>query len=141
MVEQADSAADVDALGAGRWGSLPQTLSLGELAERLKSFLRIDQLRGVGDPAQPIQTVAVACGSAGEFLAPARDRGCDLLITGETTFHTCLDAEANNISLLLTGHYASERFALEKLATHLAIQLPQLEVWASQHEADPLSVF
>ena len=35
---------------------------------------------------------------------------------GEARFHTCLEAEAAGIGLLLPGHFASERFAVECLA-------------------------
>ena len=57
---------------------------------------------------------------------------------GETSFHTCLEAEAANIGLLLPGHFASERFAVEHLAEVLAQQFPSLSVWASREERDPM---
>ncbi|MEO8497908.1 MAG: Nif3-like dinuclear metal center hexameric protein, partial [Planctomycetota bacterium] len=78
------------------------------------------------------------CGSAGSFLEAARSKDCDLLVTGETSFHTCLEAEATDMALLLPGHYASERFAVEILADVLAEQFPGIDVWASRDEADPL---
>ena len=40
--------------------------------------------------------------------------------------------------MLLPGHYASERFAVESLAESLGRHFPELVVWASQKEADPL---
>ena len=129
---------DPDHLGAGRFGDLPEPTTLRELGERLKQMLGIAGLHRVGEPDQRIQRVAVACGSAGSFLPAARRHGCDLLVTGETTFHTCLEAEADEIGLLLPGHYASERFAVEALAEDLAKAFPDLEVWASRQEADPL---
>jgi putative NIF3 family GTP cyclohydrolase 1 type 2 len=82
--------------------------------------------------------LAVACGSAGTFLEPALTAGCDALFLGETNFHTCLEAEASDISLILPGHFASERFALERLAERLASDFPMLRVWASTREHDPV---
>ncbi len=125
-------------LGSGRFGSLPQPATLAELIGRLKAFLQLSGLHVVGDPMQPCCRVAVACGAAGEFLEPARQAGCDTLVTGETNFHTCLEAEAQGIALLLPGHFASERFAVETLAATLAAQFPALTVWPSRHENDPL---
>ena len=84
---------------------------------------------------------ATACGSGGSFLDAARRRGCQALVTGEATFHECLEAEAQQIALILPGHYASERFAVEQLATRLADSFPQCEVWASGAERDPLHWF
>ena len=129
---------DPDNLGAGRIGKLETPLSLAECADRLKAFLSITGLHMVGQATRSIQRVAVACGSAGSFLGAAKRQGCDLLVTGETTFHTCLEAEATDVALLLPGHYASERFAVEVLADVLAQQFTDVEIWASRAEADPL---
>ncbi|HPM85053.1 MAG TPA: Nif3-like dinuclear metal center hexameric protein [Candidatus Anammoximicrobium sp.] len=128
----------VPVLGAGRCGTLPQPATLAELAERLKAFLHIDGLHVVGPAEQCLSRVAVACGAAGEFLEQARQADCDALVVGETTFHTCLEAEAQGVALLLPGHFASERFAVVKLAEHLAAQFRELHVWASRQECDPL---
>ena len=111
---------------------------LSQLAERLKRFLGISGLHRVGPLDRPVRRVAVACGSAGQFLPTARSAGCDLLVTGELSFHACLDAEASGIALLLPGHYASERFAVEHLAEVIADKFPQLTVWPSRAESDPL---
>ena len=124
--------------GAGRWGWLGEPLSLDTVAERLKRFLKIDRLQMVGKSDQSIRTVAVACGAAGEFLEAARSNGCDAMVVGEARFHTCLEAEALGIGLLLPGHFASERFAMEGLAEVLAGQFPDVEVWASRAETDPV---
>ena len=63
------------------------------------------------------------------------------MVLGETNLHTCLEAEANDVALLLPGHFASERFAVEQLADELADQYRELEVWACRAESDPLRVF
>ncbi len=126
------------ALGSGRYGRLPAPCTVADLANRVKQFLRIERLQLVGSPETALRQVGVACGSAGEFLRPARKLGCNVLITGETSFHTCLEAEATGVALLLTGHYASERFGVERLAEVLQSQFPQMTVWASREEADPL---
>ena len=127
-----------DRPAAGRWGWLPEPTVLGGLAERLKAFLSVERLQIVGDPKQPVRTVGVACGAADELLDAARQNACDCMLLGEARFHTCLEAEAWGIGLLLPGHFASERFALEQLAAVLTQRLPGLEIWASREERDPL---
>jgi dinuclear metal center YbgI/SA1388 family protein len=125
-------------LGTGRFGRFPAPLSLGQVAAQLKQFLKINGLHVVGHSQTPITHAAVACGSAGEFLGTAIKQGCQLLVTGETRLHTCYEAEARGIALLLPGHYASERFGVEQLAELIAQAFPALNVWASKNEADPL---
>ena len=119
-------------------GWLEEPLTLGELADRLKRFLKIERLQMVGQPEQPVRTVAVGCGAADELLDAARYNGCDAMVLGEARFHTCLEAQAAGIGLLLPGHFASERFAVECLAEVLARQFPEVEVWASRRESDPI---
>ena len=129
---------DPEGLGAGRYGELTTSVLLSEMAARLKAFLKLDGLHVVGSADRQVRRVAVACGAAGEFLEPAGRAACDLLITGETSFHTCLEASARDIALLLPGHYASERFAVELLAEELGEHFDELTVWASREESDPL---
>ena len=76
--------------------------------------------------------------SAEELLPAARENGCDCMLLGEARFHTCLEAHASGIGLLLPGHFASERFAVESLAEVLSQRLPGLEVWPSREEQDPI---
>jgi hypothetical protein len=43
------------------------------------------------------------------------------------------------MGLLITGHFASERFALLSLADYLTDQRSDAHVWASRSERDPLN--
>jgi len=127
-----------DGEGAGRWGWLEEPLPLEKLADRLKQFLGLERLQMVGRPDHRVRAAAVGCGAADEFLDLARQNGCDALVLGEARFHVCLEAEAAGVGLLLPGHFASERFAVECLAAMLAERFPDVEVWASREERDPL---
>jgi dinuclear metal center YbgI/SA1388 family protein len=125
-------------LGVGRVGFPETAATITSIAYRLKDFLNLPGVHVVGDGKLPVRAVAIACGSAGELLPAARRAGADCFITGETRFHTCLEAESTNIGLILTGHFASERFAVERLAELLASQFSAVTVWASKHEKDPI---
>ena len=127
-----------EGLGAGRRGRLEDRVSLEKLVDRVKRFLSIDRVQIVGEPEQAVESVAVACGSAGEFLEPAKQLGCDALVLGETQLHTCLEAQAAGVGLVMPGHFASERFAVERLAVLLDGQFGDVEVWASRREHDPI---
>lgn len=126
-------------VGTGRWGKLPEgSMPLARIAELAKQVTGAPMVKVVGRGTAEIETVAVGCGSAGELLASAVEKRVGCLILGETSFHTCLEAKAQNVSLILVGHYSSERFAVEKLATVLAEAFPGANVWSSRQEADPI---
>ena len=135
----ADDAADGD-VGSGRCGETQGSATIAEVATRAKGFLASERMRFVGRRDQPCRRVAVACGSGGQLLSIAIERGCDCLVTGEASFHTCLEAQANEVGLILCGHFASERFALLSLADYLGELLPEVDVWACQCESDPIEI-
>jgi dinuclear metal center YbgI/SA1388 family protein len=125
-------------IGTGRVGLVGGEATLLELTQRVKNFLGIENLSVVGADDQTISRVAIACGSGGSFLQTAIEKACDCLVTGETNFHTCLEAEAQGVALILAGHFASERFALLSLADYLQEQISGIQVWASRNECDPV---
>lgn len=131
---------DPEGLGAGRGGDLPSASSLADFAARVKTIYDLSHVQLVGQPDRIISRCASACGSGGSFVGAAADAGCDALLTGEASFHDCLEARARNLALILVGHYASERFGVEQIATKLAQQFPAAQVWPSRRENDPLQV-
>ncbi|HBL46007.1 Nif3-like dinuclear metal center hexameric protein [Gimesia sp.] len=124
--------------GAGRFGSLPAEFTLAQVNQLIKQALKIDALQFVGDPGLKVQRVGIACGAAAEFLKDAHQHDCQVLLTGEARFHACLEARALGMGLILPGHYATERPAMEQMAHLLQQQFPKLTTWASQKETDPL---
>jgi dinuclear metal center YbgI/SA1388 family protein len=126
-------------IGEGRIGCLPQSIPLGDFARSVKEALGARGVQTVGKTETPVQRVALVCGAGGEFLNDAARARADVFLTGEMRFHDFLSAKAQGLALVLPGHYATERFGIEELARKLAQQFPDAEVWASQHESDPVT--
>ena len=127
-----------DGSGSGRFGTLPQPMPLAELNRLVRDRLRQPHVQFVGDPSRRIETLGIACGAAAEFLRDAHRAGCQALLTGEARFHACLEARDLQIALILPGHYATERPAMETLAVRLATRFPGLIATASDKERDPV---
>ena len=124
--------------GVGRFGKLEPAITCRDLGRILSDSFQLPTIKFCGDLDSPARQVGIACGAAGQFLSDSLAVGCDVFITGETNFHTCLEALANHSGLFLLGHYGSERFAVELLAEHLAQQFPKLVIEASETEQDPV---
>lgn len=147
VLRPSSSAAAPD-LGAGRYGQLPHPVSLADFLKQVRKSLssasssdvsRVPMLlQYTGDLTRTVSKVAVACGSAGEFLKDSQRAGCDLFLTGETRFHTHLEAEEMGMALVLAGHYQTERPAVESLAELIQSRFSELKVWASMNETDPV---
>ncbi len=125
--------------GEGRIGEIAAT-TLGELAKRVKRLLNANAVQICGDSGRSVNRIAIACGAAGEFLSDAIRAKADTFLTGEVRFHDALAAEAAGVGLILPGHYATERPAVEELAARLAREFPAATVWASRRERDPLRI-
>lgn len=135
-------------LGTGRWGKLPKPQALQEFLQFAQTRLRSGRqsrcadefpLMYTGQLDQTVSTVGICCGSGGELLKEAKRHGCDAFLTGETRFHTCLEAREAGVALIQAGHYGTERPSIESLAEFLQHSFPSLKVWASAVERDPLS--
>ncbi len=126
--------------GSGRYGDLPHSCSLAELGETAKKLLHVTRLQRVGEATQTICRVGIACGAAAEFIPDALAAGCDVLLTGEARFHDCLRARDSGLALILPGHYATERPAVESLAKIIQGQFPGTTVTSSTREYDPIEI-
>ena len=125
-------------LGSGRIGTLPAAMPLGAFLREVSEKLRQPTVPYVGDPDRVLTRLAIGCGAADDFIADAARVGADALLLGEARFHGALLAQEYGMALVLPGHYATERFAMETLAGRLATLFPALTVWASRRECDPL---
>ncbi len=124
--------------GEGRVGNLKEPTTLDKLAKRAKKALNAASVQTVGDLSRTVQRVAIACGAAGEYLSDSIRGNADVFLTGELRFHDALTARAAGLGVILPGHYATERPAVEMLAGILAANWPDVAVWASRVERDPL---
>jgi len=125
--------------GEGRIGALEKPVTLKEFSERVKAGCKATAVGIVGDASKNVQAVAIACGAAGEYLKDAIRENADAFVTGEMRFHDALAAEEAGIAVLLPGHYASERPGIERLAERLTNHFPDVTVWASRDETDPIA--
>lgn len=101
---------DKGAYGMGRVGRLENSMSLKELGEKLKSMLKIDAVRVVGDLEDEIEKVAIVTGSGAEYYTLLKDTDIDVLITGDLKYHTAQDALSDGINIIDCGHFGTEDF-------------------------------
>jgi putative NIF3 family GTP cyclohydrolase 1 type 2 len=120
-------------------GHAADSMSIGQLIGTLTSALDIDGCHIVGEASKPAGLVGIACGSGGDLVDEVRGAGCTTMVTGEIRLHAAVEARASGVAVVVVGHHASERFAMETLAKRLAEAVPGLDVFPSGVEADPLA--
>jgi dinuclear metal center YbgI/SA1388 family protein len=126
-------------MGEGRIGDVNPAKPQAAIADAVKKVLKSGPVQIVGDPKKVVQRLAIVCGAGGELLQDAVRARADALLTGEMRFHDYLAAQAAELGLILPGHYATERIGIEELANRLQRQWPDVQIWASRRERDPVN--
>ncbi len=121
-------------IGQGRRGRFQQPTKLSEIRKKLEEVIPETQWRSTHPENYAVESVGIVCGSGGSYWGEAHRAQCDALLTGEATYHQCLEAEANGIAILLLGHFASEAFSMKKLAAMIQSSHPSVHAGASQRE-------
>lgn len=124
--------------GSGRFGQFSEGVRFSQFVQKVKAFYGLSHLKCVPTDKM-VKRVAVACGAGGDFMTAAKTRKCDVFITGELSFHACISAKIQGLGIVLTGHYGSERFAVEKLANQISQKFSDVAVFSSKAEQNPVS--
>ena len=99
-----------NAPSTGRLGQVctpSRDLTLYELCTEIYQKVR-RRPRVWGDPTRRIGKIAISSGAGGSLINDVIAQGCEVLITGECSYHTCVEIESNNVALILLGHDVSE---------------------------------
>lgn len=105
--------------GLGMFGSLPQAVSLTELANQIGGPLQREPLMIEGGD-HPIQRVGWCSGAAQDYIEAAAAQGLDAFISGEISEPTVHAARELGIHYLSAGHHATERLGVQALGEHIS---------------------
>lgn len=133
-----------DDTGLGRVGMLPESVTLGRLAETLARALpsTASGIRVAGAFDRPVQRVAL-CGGAGDsLLGEPAVVSADVYVTSDLRHHPASDARERHAlgrgpALIDVSHWASEWLWLDAAAEQLRAELPGVEVAVSDLRTDP----
>ncbi|MGO2112605.1 MAG: Nif3-like dinuclear metal center hexameric protein [Pseudoclavibacter sp.] len=132
-------------VGLGRIGTLPESVTLGQLAGALARILPATAtgIRVAGAYDAPVQRIAL-CGGAGDsLLSDVAVTAADVYITSDLRHHPASEAveraqlRNGRPFLIDTSHWASEWLWLEAAAAQLREAHPDLDVAVSERNTDP----
>ncbi|MFP7696030.1 Nif3-like dinuclear metal center hexameric protein [Trueperella sp. LYQ143] len=126
-------------LGLGRVGRLPVTMTVRELALRLKALIPTTPA-GIligGDPQKIVSRVALSPGSGDSFLATAQAAGADVYITADLRHHPATDhLWDGGCPLIGLTHFASEWPVLPRMRAAVESEL-DVRTYISTIVTDP----
>ncbi|MBN2162325.1 MAG: Nif3-like dinuclear metal center hexameric protein [Pontiellaceae bacterium] len=127
---------DSDA-GQGRMVELKKAIKAKTLAQRIKKFLGLKNLR-IAAPADepPIQTVALCAGAGTDVFKGIQ---ADCFLTGEMSHHNILAATQNGTYVILCEHTNTERGYLPVFAKILGKAIGNgVDISISELDSDPI---
>lgn len=115
------------AWGMGAIGELSSPMTVRELARRAREAWGLSSLLIYGDDETPLRKVALCGGAGGDFLPVIIDRGSDVFITADVSYHYLLHAQLASTHLIVVNHGEMERASLPGLCRILE-EITSLEV-------------
>lgn len=118
--------------GIGRVGSLPEAMTLKEVAELVKKGMQIPSVLLYGDPEKKVQHAAVSSGSGKSMVPAALSAKAEVLVTGDIDYHTAIDANACDLAIIDAGHYGTEYCFISFMKKKLEMLFPECEIVSAQ---------
>lgn len=125
-------------LGIGRIGDLNREMTIRELSNHIKQALDVPRVRVTGDLNQKVNKIAVLGGSGSDFIDIAKEKGADVYLTGDMSFHHAQDAWQMGLSIIDPGHHV-EKVMKQATKRYLENIYPanQLEIIISKANTEP----
>lgn len=101
-------------VGLGRYGDI-NLVNAYDFAKNIKEKLQVEELICYGDMKKTISKIGVCGGSGSSLLDDALKQGCDLMLTGDVSYHMAMDYSNRGLIIVDAGHFASENHVVYKL--------------------------
>lgn len=122
---------------SGAIGEFMDPMAADDFVAMLKRAFSVEALMCNELLRRRIKTVAM-CGGAGSFmLKDALECGADAFVTGEMHYHEYFYVE-QKIQIAVLGHCQSERFTSEIFQSIIREKCPQVEVFISREDTNPI---
>lgn len=112
--------------GIGQIGDLAQEMTLKEVCMFVKERFGLSCVSYYGEPQKRIRRIAVVPGSGKDEIPAALEKGAQVLITGDITYHYGTDAKASGLAVIDAGHYGLEQIFTDIVSEYLKERLPGL---------------
>ena len=118
-------------------GKLEKEISIDEFALAVKENLNCEGVRYTKAKKQ-IKTVAICSGSGGDYVSLAKEKGADVLLTGEIKHHEILLANSLELAVVDGSHFKTEDVVIGPLCNKLQSKFNDVEFIKSEIHSDKL---
>lgn len=134
----------ISSLGLGRIGYLKEAKTLKTLALEVKSILKAQKVRVVGNELKSMNKIAICTGSGSDYIKDAYINKCDCYITGDIKYHDAQLAAQLGLTIIDAGHYETENIICTPLKERLLNEFERynykIRVIVSETDINPFSI-
>lgn len=127
-------------IGMGMIGELNKEVNERDFLSFLKDTMKTDCIRHSKLLKKPIKKIAVLGGSGSFAIETAKQAGANVFVTADLKYHDFFKAE-NSILLADIGHYESEQYTKELLASFLNKKISNFAIILSQINTNSITYF
>jgi len=124
-------------IGMGMIGELPKTQHITDFLKFVKNTMKTPCIRHSALCKTLVSKIAVLGGSGSFAIAAAKAAGADVLITADLKYHDFFQAE-NAIILADIGHYESEQYTKNLIASYLTKKITNFAIILSTSDTNPV---
>ena len=111
-----------------------------EFLRKIKNTFKVSALRySAQSPSVVVRRVAVCGGAGASLITSAIKAGADILVTGDVKYHD-FTSYGQEIIIADIGHYESELCSRDILSRVIREKFPDLPIYFSETEANPIKV-
>lgn len=118
-----------DKVGIGVVGTLNKEYLLKDFGTLVKDTFGLETLTCYGQKDAAVNKIAIVPGSGKDYIEMSKEKGAQLILTGDITYHYGIDGAASGINIIDAGHYGLEKIFLDVVAEHLKEKIPGIEIF------------
>ena len=127
-------------IGMGMVGQFEKPMKEKDFLEHLKKSFKTPVIRHSNFIKRSIKKVAVLGGSGSFAIQAAKACGADAYVTADLKYHDFFTAE-DHILLTDIGHYESEQYTKNLIASYLKKKIPNFAIILSKTRTNPVKYF
>ncbi|NOX34783.1 MAG: Nif3-like dinuclear metal center hexameric protein [Deltaproteobacteria bacterium] len=130
--------------GIGRLGQLESSMTLKQVADKIKERLKLPYLRVTGNMDLSVKSIAICTGSGGSLIDEFLKSGAGVYVTGDIKYHEARLVEEHSKGLIDVGHFGSEHMAVDLLSDKLGQVIKKaglnIQIKKFKKEKDPFLI-
>ncbi len=123
-----------DEMGIGLIGDFDKPHTIIDICNRIKKEFELEKVVVYGDTKAIINKAAIVPGSGKDEIKLAVEKGAQLLITGDITYHYGIDATADGLCIIDAGHYGLEHIFMDIVRDYLVNQKVNIEIVCMEYD-------